>query len=281
MMHKKCLLSLASIAIFVASAAHAAPATPTQNAPATAQQKEVNITPEDILKVSEAFGNFIGRNLKAPGVNFDLDSIIKGMRDGYAGKPSPMSDKEYEEMMAKIQEMAYRQLSTENLKAANAFMEQNKKADKVIEIVPGKLQYLILQPGTGATVEEHNSPQIHYVGKFLDGSTFGSSQDAGGPITIPLDQTIPGFSKGLLGMKEGEKRKLFVHPDLGYGTSGHLPPNSLLIFEVEVIKANAPETNKASDSDELSFGDDSLYEDDTADADDDDFDDDEDDMDKP
>ena len=44
------------------------------------------------------------------------------------------------------------------------------------------------------------------------------------PITIPLDQTIPGFSKGIVGMKEGEKRRLFVHPDLGYGTTGQLPP---------------------------------------------------------
>ena len=41
-------------------------------------------------------------------------------------------------------------------------------------------------------------------------------------------------------MKEGEKRKLFVHPDLGYGTQGQLPPNALLIFEVEIVKADAP-----------------------------------------
>lgn len=59
---------------------------------------------------------------------------------------------------------------------------------------------------------------------------------------ISLDETIPGFNKGLIGMKEGEKRTLFIHPDYGYGTSGYLPPNSLLTFEVELIKANSPKS---------------------------------------
>lgn len=192
----------------------------------------------EMIKISEAFGNFIGRNLNTPGIKFDLDSIIKGMREGVAGKPSTMTDQEYEEAMTRLQLRAFKELADDNLKTANDFLSKNSKEDGVVEIVPEKLQYVVIQEGNGATVEEHSSPSIQYVGKFADGTTFGSSVEAGGPITVPLDQTIPGFSKGLLGMKEGEKRRLYVHPDLGYGTSGQLPPNSLLIFEVEVIKAN-------------------------------------------
>ena len=240
-----------------------AEASPQTDAIAEAAQKlapaastDDTISKADIQKVSEAFGNFIGRNLKAPGVSFDLDSIIKGMRDGYAGKPSPMSDKEYEAMMGKIQQQAFKQMTTENLKAANEFLDKNYKADKVVVVVPGKLQYVINQEGTGAVVEPNFAPQINYVGKFIDGTSFGSSKDAGGPITIPLDKTIPGFSKGIVGMKEGEKRTLYVHPDLGYGTTGHLPPNSLLIFEIEVVKANAPEQVQGDDlSEELTLND--------------------------
>jgi peptidylprolyl isomerase len=220
-------------------------------APTGDKESSSTTSPEELKKVSEAFGHFIGKNLKTPGLNFDLDSIITGIRNGYAGKPSPMTDKEYEEAMTKMQEQAFKQMSSNNLKAANEFLAKNAKADKVIEVEPGKLQYLIIQEGNGAKVEEHFSPQIQYTGKFLDGSTFGSSTETGGPITVPLDQTIPGFSKGIVGMKEGEKRTLFVHPELGYGTSGHLPPNSLLIFDIEVVKANAPETTENAD-DELS-----------------------------
>lgn len=194
----------------------------------------------DMKKLSEAFGHFIGRNLNSPGIKFDLESIIKGMRDGAAGKPAPMSDQDYEAMMIKVQEQAFKQLAEDNLKAANEFMAKNAKADKVVVIEPGKLEYLIVQEGTGPAVTEHSTPQIQYTGKYIDGSVFGSSEQSGGPITIPLDQTIPGFSKGIVGMKEGEKRRLFVHPDLGYGTSGHLPPNALLIFDIDLVKADMP-----------------------------------------
>lgn len=221
-------------------------------APVVPEVKNVSEVPsatsekEEMLKLSEAFGHFIGRNLHTPGMNFDLEAIIKGMREGVAGKPAPMSDPEYEALLAKVQEKAFKEVSSTNLKAADKFIEENKSKSNVKEIEPGKLQYTVLQEGTGTTVVEHNSPLINYSGSYIDGTVFSSSKEAGGPITIPLDQTIPGFSKGILGMKEGEKRKLFVHPDLGYGTTGQLPPNSLLIFEIEVIKADNKEDKAAA-----------------------------------
>lgn len=195
----------------------------------------------DMKKLSEAFGNFIGRNLQAPGLKFDLESLINGIRSGAAGEQSPLSEKEYEEMMAAVQEKAFKEMSTANLKSANEFMEKNRTISGVVEAVPSKLQYTILKEGQGAVVGPHASPKIHYTGKYQDGTVFGTSEELGGPITIPLDQTIPGFSKGILGMKEGEERRLFVHPDLGYGTSGQLPPNELLIFDVKLIQANTDE----------------------------------------
>lgn len=213
-----------------------------QNSTSVMEAKKTTIvsTPEEkqeMIKLSEAFGHFIGRNLHTPGMDFDLESIIKGMREGVAGKPAPMSDQEYEALLGKVQEKAVKALAETNLKAANDYIIQNKSKPNVKEIEE-KLQYTILEEGNGATVVEHNTPLINYSGAFIDGTVFSSSKEAGGPITIPLDQTIPGFSKGIVGMKEGEKRRLFVHPDLGYGTAGQLPPNSMLIFDIEVIKAD-------------------------------------------
>jgi peptidylprolyl isomerase len=212
----------------------------------------------DMKKLSEAFGNFIGRNLQSPGLSFELDSIVKGIREGSEGKPSPLSEKEYEEMMTAVQEKAFKEMSSTNLKAADEFMQKNKEQTGIVEVVPGKLQYEVLTQGQGTEVEPHSSPKITYTGKYQDGTVFGTSEEMGGPITIPLDQTIPGFSKGIVGMKEGEKRRLFVHPDLGYGTSGQLPPNELLIFDIEVVKANSEPKGKlpsgkdgSKDEDEL------------------------------
>lgn len=232
-------------------------------------QNDQAARPVDMKKLSEAFGNFIGRNLQSPGLSFDIDGIIQGIRDGAAGKPSPLSEKEYEEMMTAVQEKAFKEMSAGNLKAANDFMAKNKGDSGVIEVVPGKLQFLVLKEGNGAVVDPHTSPKINYTGKYQDGTVFGTSEEMGGPITIPLDQTIPGFSKGIVGMKEGEKRRLFVHPDLGYGTSGQLPPNELLIFDVEVVKAGSADAKEKGKSAVNDAG--ALTDNDDGDEDDDDL----------
>lgn len=246
MQNKTCLISLSLLATTIFGQTYAddsAPKTTTQNGNMSIATDSNDV---DMKKLSEALGHFIGRNLNMPGVKFDLDSIIQGMREGAAGKPAPMSDQEYEMMMAHVQEKAFKQMSKDNLAAAVEFLRNNTKDSKVKEIEPGKLQFIILEEGNGPAVTEHSSPLINYTGKYLDGKVFGSSQEAGGAITVPLDQTIPGFSKGMVGMKEGEKRRIFVHPDLGYGTTGGLSPNSLLIFEVEVVKANNEDNKQAS-----------------------------------
>src|SRR5262245_26682844 len=68
----------------------------------------------DMKKLSETFGNFLGRHLQTPGVKFDMESLIKGIRAGAAGEASPLSEKEYEEMMAKVQEKAFKEMSGTN-----------------------------------------------------------------------------------------------------------------------------------------------------------------------
>jgi peptidylprolyl isomerase len=153
-------------------------------------------------------------------------------------------------------------LSEDNLKAADAFLAKNAQDSGVKTLVPGKLQYIVLHEGTGSLVPEHGTPSIKYTAKYIDGTVFDSSEAAGGPITIPLDQTIPGFSKGIAGMKEGEKRRLFVHPDLAYGKTGQLPPNSALIFEVEVVKAASDSKNLSDASDDIEQEDDGIIIDD-------------------
>lgn len=249
------------------------------NAPLGAEEPSVGsqtvkdeISQEDISKISEAFGHFIGRNLNTPGVKLDVEAVIKGVQEGAAGKPAPLSDKEYEEKMLQLQKVAYNRLAEENLKAANDFLKDNSSKADIVVVEPGKLQYTILEKGNGAEVKANSNPMINYSGKYIDGTTFGTSSEVGGPISIPLDQTIPGFSKGIQGMKEGEKRRLFVHPDLGYGTLGHLPPNSLLIFDIEVVKADSPRTNNNEDDDLLPLIDDDDNLDDDSDTDSDDQD---------
>jgi len=155
-----------------------------------------------------------------------------------------MIDEEYNSLITTIQENAFNEVAKTNLADAEKFFSENSRNSDIVELETGKVQYQVLETGSGIEVLEHTAPAIRYTGKYIDGTIFGCSEDSGGPVTIPLDQTISGFSKALIGMKEGEKRRVFIHPEEGYGiSSGHLPPNSLLIFDVEIVKTSLPLDN--------------------------------------
>jgi len=206
----------------------------------SSQEEELS-EPIDIQKISEAFGHHIAKNLVNPELfALDVDSVVKGIKEHADGKTSPLSEEEYGQALASLKEKAYAKLAEKNLADAKEFLDTNSKISGVQKIEDNKLQYRIDQVGSGEVVTKHSTPLIHYTGKYLDGREFGSSYD-GEPISLNLDEAIQGFSLGILGMREGEKRILYIHPDLAYGTGGYLAPNALLIFEIEVVKADSPE----------------------------------------
>lgn len=191
----------------------------------------------DIAKISEAFGHILAKNLDTLGVGFDLDKVVKGLKDEVSGKKSPMSEEECVEALTSVQEAHFEKAAAENLQKAETFLSDNAKAEGVVSLEEGKLQYKIEKQGSGSEVQPHFTPLIRYTGTYLDGSVFGASKE---DELVSIDETIPGLKEGLIGMKEGEKRVIYIHPSLAYGTTGYLPPNSLLTFDVEVIKANSP-----------------------------------------
>ncbi len=193
--------------------------------------------PVEIAKLSEAFGHVIGKNLENIGVKFDMTQVVKGLQDAFEGKDSPMSEMECIQAIAAVQEKVFKEQCAENLKRAESFLADNAKSEGIVALENGKVLYRVNEKGTGAEIESHFSPQIRYTGKYLDGSVFGASKEE---ETVSLDEIIPGLKAGLLGMREGEKRTVYIHPDLAYGTNGYLPPNSLLTFDIEIVKANAP-----------------------------------------
>lgn len=101
------------------------------------------------------------------------------------------------------------------------------------------LKYEVFAEGKGAVAEKGKTVFVHYTGTLTDGSKFDSSLDRGVPIDFVLGtgRVIPGWEEGIEGMKVGEKRKLTIPPDLGYGERGAppaIPPNSVLLFDVEL-----------------------------------------------
>jgi peptidylprolyl isomerase len=103
-----------------------------------------------------------------------------------------------------------------------------------------ELKYEDLVTGTGASPQPGQNVTVHYTGTLENGTKFDSSLDRGQPFTfkIGIGQVIKGWDQGVMTMKVGGKRKLIIPPQLGYGSRavGPIPPNSTLIFEVELIE---------------------------------------------
>ncbi len=96
-----------------------------------------------------------------------------------------------------------------------------------------------LKAGTGAEAVAGKTVSVHYTGWLTNGQKFDSSLDRGQPFEFKLGagQVIPGWDQGVQGMKVGGKRKLTIPPAMGYGErgAGPIPPNSTLVFEVELL----------------------------------------------
>lgn len=104
---------------------------------------------------------------------------------------------------------------------------------------PSGLKYVVVEEGEGDTPKKGAMVTVHYTGKLLNGKKFDSSYDRKQPIDFPVGsgQVIKGWDEALLSMKKGEKRVLIIPPSLGYGPSGRgpIPPNAIMVFDVELI----------------------------------------------
>ncbi|MEF9496730.1 FKBP-type peptidyl-prolyl cis-trans isomerase [Chlamydia sp. 04-14] len=188
-------------------------------------------------QISRTFGHLLARQLrKSEDIMMDITEVAKGLQAELECKSAPLTESEYEEKMAEIQQLVFEKKAKENLSLAERFLQENKKNADVVEVQADKLQYRIVKEGAGKAISGKPSALLHYKGTFINGQVFSSSEGNKEPILLPLGQTIPGFALGMQGMKEGETRILYIHPDLAYGTAGQLPPNSLLIFEINLIE---------------------------------------------
>ena len=121
---------------------------------------------------------------------------------------------------------------------AKAFMTTNAKAEGV-QTLPSGVQYKIVRsgPASGLKPGPDDEVKVHYEGKLVDGTIFDSSYERGQPAAMPLPALIPAWKEALQLMRPGDEWVLYVPPAMGYGEegAGEIPPNSVLIFRIELI----------------------------------------------
>lgn len=186
--------------------------------------------------VSEAFGHFIWSEQKKDQTSapLSLEFVIKGMRMAEAGKPCPLPKEKLQECLMQFEEDHYNALASKNLLQAEQFLHELTMNPSIQVVVPRRLYMQILSVGTSDSIKMGN-PSYHIKCSLLDGKELVNTFRAGTPVTQDLNTAIRGFKEGVIGMKVAEKRRLYIHPEYGYGTLCHIEPNSLLIVDVECL----------------------------------------------
>jgi FKBP-type peptidyl-prolyl cis-trans isomerase len=212
-------------------------------------KKELKELTTDVQKGSYALGMDVASYLKRMDLEVDLDAVSLGLQHGMSGTDSLMTAPELTQAMKDFQARAQERMAekqklaaAENTQKGTAFLNENKgKAG--VQTTPSGLQYQVLNEGTGPKPKATDTVTVNYRGTLIDGKQFDSSYDRGQPVTFPLAGVVPGWTEGLQLMSVGSKYKFFIPSELAYGErspSQDIPPNSTLIFEVELISIGEP-----------------------------------------
>jgi len=195
----------------------------------------------DKQKFSYSIGMNIANLLESQGID-DLDSaaFAAGVDDVLNEKTLQMDIESIKNALEKHQEeakMKADQAGQKKIQEGKAFFAKNKTVKGVVELESG-LQYLVLKSGDGKQPSATDTVEVHYHGTLLDGTVFDSSVERGETTTFALNRVITGFRDSITQMKTGDKWRVFVPSELGYGERGagaKIGPNETLIFEIELF----------------------------------------------
>lgn len=200
-------------------------------------------------KMTYIVGYNMAKQAQSNGLDFQKEVMSAAIQDVLDGKDPRIAQAEQQQIMMSFQEEQHskreeeRKVAAEkNLKRSQEFLTANAKKDGV-KVTESGLQYEVLTaaPEGAASPTEDDVVKVHYHGTLVDGTVFDSSVERGQPVSFPVKGVINGWVEALQLMKVGDKFKLYIPPELGYGeggTSGQIGPNDALIFEVELLEIN-------------------------------------------
>lgn len=200
----------------------------------------------EIEQVGYSFGYAMGEGNREMINDLDVDAFMAGFKDAYAKKDSALTQEKMQEVLLaykKRREAEYMEelkaKAAENDKKGKDYLVANAKKDGV-KVTQSGLQYKVIKAGAGKSPKASDKVRVHYEGRLMDGTVFDSSKKRKQPAEFALNQVIPGWTEGLQLMKEGAEYQFYIPAALAYGETGTqgIPPNSTLIFDVELLKIN-------------------------------------------
>jgi FKBP-type peptidyl-prolyl cis-trans isomerase FklB len=198
-------------------------------------------------KASYCLGLEAGNGLKMQFDDLDSTILLEGFTDAISGKEPKISREEFQTTMQILKEQVEQQqkayisqMAQTNKKEGESFLSDNKQKEGVITL-PSGLQYEYIKKGEGSSPSLTDTVTVHYKGTFIGGDVFDSSYQRQQPQIFPVNRVIPGWSEALQLMHVGDILRLCVPSYLAYGENGfppHIEPNTVLIFEMELLGIN-------------------------------------------
>ncbi|MBU0764998.1 MAG: FKBP-type peptidyl-prolyl cis-trans isomerase [Bacteroidetes bacterium] len=196
----------------------------------------------DIDSASYCLGMNVAQQIKSQGMNeINPEKVAAGISAMYNNTDPLILPNEANQYFNNFLQNQKNRIAAENLETGKKFLEENSKK-KGVTSLPSGLQYEIIKAGTGQQPVKNDMVTAHYTGMLTDGTVFDSSVQRGQPFQTPVGvgRVIKGWDEALQLMKEGDKWKLYIPPDLGYGANPRpgsgIEPNDVLVFELELIK---------------------------------------------
>lgn len=194
-----------------------------------------------------ALGTSFGGTIKRSEVEIEVEFLLDALRTSMTGGTTKLTPQESQQLVQQInqqtqarQQTKQKELAAKNLTEATAWLDKNSTADGVKKTESG-VQYKIEKEGEGAVPGDTDIVTISYRGTVISGDEFERSPE-GQPTKRPIRMLPKGVQEGLKLLKKGGKAKLWVPPSLGFGENkrGIVQPNSVLIYDVELIDSTPP-----------------------------------------
>jgi FKBP-type peptidyl-prolyl cis-trans isomerase FklB len=193
--------------------------------------------------MSYVMGITMARNCQQQGIKIDVDMVAKGMKDVMNNEKLAMSEEDIKMAMEMFQAEVRRKMTAArnmaadtNRREGNAFLEENKKKEGVVEL-PSGLQYKIITAGTGKKPTVDDTVLVNYKGTLINGTEFDRSP-GDEPAVLEVSKLILGWQEALKLMPVGSKWQLFIPAKLAYlhvGSGRFIGPNATIIFELELV----------------------------------------------
>src|SRR5262249_2593616 len=155
-------------------------------------------------------------HLRRQGIEINPDLLAAGLRDVNEGNRLMMTEEQMKEVITSFQKQLIEKRTTQfqaqartNAQQGEAFLASTANK-QVIHVLPNGLQYKVIVPGSGVSPTVNDTVTVSYVGKFINGHVFDSSEQHGQPATFPVSEVIPGWREALKIMQPGATWELFV-----------------------------------------------------------------------